>query len=152
MSRIIPWCRLNVCFPVYDLVTSSMMNDTIPEPGRSFTTCQQLLKWVFVGSHFRGCIQHIHQLWCSLFWKLDDGCASWMQRRHLISNTTHAADLPLWTYNPWIYTPTKAHLKNLPSVVKHPRKPSENYCHQEWVVSHRKYGCNMHEFLDKLCW
>ena len=38
-----------------------------------------------------------HSLWCSLLWKLNDGSAWTMQKRHLVCNTNYTEDLPLWT-------------------------------------------------------
>ena len=59
-------------------------------------------------------------LWQHLCWKLDDGSASKMRCRHIISNTNHFIYGTLWTpHYPRINDFTKAHLESS-SVVKHP--------------------------------
>ena len=42
-----------------------------------------------------------------------------MRSRHLISNTTQAADRKLWMHHPRIYNLTKTPLRSSPNVVKH---------------------------------
>ena len=72
---------------------------------------------VFVASQVRGWILI---LWCSLCEKLDDGSASLMRSRHLISNTGLTVTALPWANHQGFYRLTKTHSHSSLSCGKHP--------------------------------
>ena len=83
--------------------------------GWGVTTHRKLLKWVswFItfmdGNH----IPHPH-----LQWRLNDGSASLMRSRRLVSNTNRTADMSPCTYQMRINNLTETNLGSSPHVVK----------------------------------
>ena len=71
--------------------------------------------------------------------KLNDGSASGMRCRHLISNTTvpHVDD-HAYTNHPRIYNLTKIHFGSSPKIVKHPLTDTSTWPHTS------RYPCSIH--------
>ena len=61
--------------------------------------------------------------------KLDDGFASVMRSRYLISNTNCAADRRVWTHHPRIHNLTKTHFEPLETPIRLSTKKDSKHLH-----------------------